>query len=191
MTMPIEYLNLAAQRSAANPAPYRQPEDYGYDFKSWISPYTKGAHTVNSVALVLQDWASDEKLTQGFNLSLQEYGRILDLATNRRLGCILKAIFDFHIEQTYVTNVFLFIKPGHMSSAIPAKDVLNCAQHYLLPELNIIKPNLILALGQQAHNALATLGVQHVQVPHPAARIGNTAVHINKWVAALKSNKPN
>lgn len=60
-----------------------------------------------------------------------------------------------------------------------------------MPELQIIQPKLILALGAHAHKALSQLGVQHVNVPHPAARISNTTAHLNHWVMALKSFKPN
>lgn len=35
-------------------------------------------------------WASDQKLSQGFNAKLQEHGRLVDLPTNRRLGVILQ-----------------------------------------------------------------------------------------------------
>ncbi|HEY6527322.1 MAG TPA: uracil-DNA glycosylase family protein [Cellvibrionaceae bacterium] len=167
---------------------YKQPEDYGYDFTGWISPYTKGAHRGNSIALVLQDWASDKKLLQGFNPSLQEHGRILELTTNRRLTEIIKAIFGVGIEDTYITNAFPFIKPGNMSSTIPAKDVLAAAKEFLIAELNIAQPKLILALGIQAGSVLSTLGVAHVSVPHPAARIGNTSAHINKWTGLLNEH---
>lgn len=185
MAMPIEYLKLASKRANSKPVPYKQPEDYGYDFSDWVSPYTKGAHALNSITLVLQDWASDEKLAQGFNPCLQEHGRILNLTTNRRLEEILKAVFGLEIEETYITNVFLFIKSGGMSNTIPAQHCLNCAQQYLRPELNIIKPKLIIALGTLAHNALSKLDIQHVSAPHPAARIGKTSTHISEWESEL------
>ncbi len=188
MPLPIEYLNLAAKRCKSAPAQYKQPEDYGYDFKNWVSPYTKGAHALNSIALVLQDWASDEKLAQGFNQSLQEKGRILNLATNRRLERILNAVFNLSIEETYITNVFLFIKPGAMSAAIPTKDILSCAKDFLATELKIIQPKLIIALGAQPHNALTTLGIKHITAPHPAARIGGDGAHIDKWLLAVSQN---
>lgn len=188
MGMPIEYLKIAAIRSKSKPVPYKQPEDYGYDFNDWVSPYTKGAHSLNSITLVLQDWASDEKLKQGFNPSLQEHGRILNLTTNRRLEEILKAVFGLEIEETYITNVFLFIKSGGMSNTIPAQHFLDCAKQYLRPELEIIKPKLIIALGAQAHNALSKLDIKHVSAPHPAARIGKTSIHIREWESELNKS---
>ena len=56
--MPAEYLELACKRRKTRMPGYSHPEDYGYEFQEWVSPYTKGAHTLGGIAIVLQDWAS-------------------------------------------------------------------------------------------------------------------------------------
>lgn len=185
--MPTEYLALAKARYEHVCAPYRQPEEFGYDFREWVSPYTKGAHVFGSIAVVLQDWASEDKLAGGRIEELQRYGRLRDLRTNRMLEQLLQQVLDFAIEEVYVTNAFPFVKVGSMSSRLNASDVRAAARHFASEELRIVKPKQVLALGAVAHLALVDAGVPCVRVPHPAARIGGLDEHAEAWSEALSS----
>ena len=60
--MPPRYLELAKKRADAKCPRHKQVEEFGYDFREWVSPFTKGACRLGGIALVLQDWASSEKL---------------------------------------------------------------------------------------------------------------------------------
>ena len=80
------YARLAAKRITTHWGDYCHPEDYGYDFREYVSPYTKGAgNPESSVMIVLQDWASHEGLvSRGLDPEIVKLGRDPSLLTNRR-----------------------------------------------------------------------------------------------------------
>jgi hypothetical protein len=82
------------------------PEDFGYDFRDWVSPYTKTACRLGSVAVVLQDWASADGLRAGPDPEVQEYGRTRGLRTNRMLEALLGRVFGLTLAEVYATNAF-------------------------------------------------------------------------------------
>lgn len=187
--MPSEYLALAEERVNYKLSGYGQPEDYGYDFKEWVSPYTKGAHQLGGIAIVLQDWASHDDLVDGIDMSIQEYGRdINNFKTNPRLEELLQRIFSIGIKDTYVTNVFPFIKPGDRSATIPIKHIKQVASRFVAKELKMAKPEVVLSLGNAAYYGLCKSGIESIHVPHPAARIGKIEQHENRWRESLKKH---
>lgn len=107
-----EYRELARSRVQARWHGYQQPEDFGYDFREWVSPYTKTACTIGGIALVLQDWASADGLRGGPVPDIQEYGRTRGLHTNKVLEALLGRLFGLALADVYATNAFPFIKPG-------------------------------------------------------------------------------
>lgn len=186
--MSIEYLALAAERAAAECAPHKQPEDFGYKFASWVSPYTKGANRMGGLAFVLQDWASEEGLRK-FNPDIQLHGRTPELLTNTRLEQLLKRVFDLGLADVYITNAFPFVKVGPMSAAIPVRDVRKAARRFLWRELQLVKPTHVFALGAVASKALCECRIASIRLPHPAARIGGLEKHEAAWRAALSVHR--
>ena len=185
--MSPEYLSLAQKRVEAICSPHKQPEDFGYDFRTWVSPYTKGAHKVGNVALVLQDWASADGLGVEPDPDIQLYGRTRNLLTNVRLEQLLREVLGLRLSDVYATNAFPFVKAGGMSASIRRRDVQNAASQFLALELKLANPAVVLALGAVAHSALLGCGVPCIRLPHPAARIGNVTQHERIWRAALSS----
>ncbi|MGQ0525450.1 MAG: uracil-DNA glycosylase family protein [Betaproteobacteria bacterium] len=183
--MPSEYLALARERAEARHPRYKQPEDFGYNFQEWVSPYTKGAHKIGSVALVLQDWASEAALTGPMNCQIREYGRNPTLRTNVRLAHVVEAVLGLSLADVYATNAFPFVKPGAMSSRLPTSDVKTAAGRFLRRELEIVRPTLTIALGHLACIALKHIDRDCIRVPHPAARIGGDTAHEQAWRSAL------
>ncbi len=185
-----EYLELAEKRVEADlghySKPYSQPEDYGYDFKNWVTPYTKGANVIGGIAIILQDWTSSEAISGGVDNEIQEYGRTLELGTSKKLEHLLNKFFNLKIEDTYATNVFPFIKEGKISEHIPIGDIRKSANIFLKREIEIVKPNLILALGNLAYSGLKSIDVDFVDLPHPAARIGSIEKHEKIWSRKLQ-----
>ncbi len=188
--MPRAYLALAEERAAERCAPYRQPESFGYNFRTWVSPYTKGAHCLGGYAIVLQDWASSEGLAGGPDPSVQQHGRTVTLRTNQVLEAMLANVLHVTLPQVYATNAFPFIKTGPMSARIPANDVLCAVRKFTCRELEIAEPKLVLALGKVAFVALSAAGVPCVRLPHPAARIGSLVAHESAWRNALLGHIP-
>jgi uracil-DNA glycosylase len=185
--MSQDYLRLARRRSSERLPGYSQPEDFGYDFREWISPYTKGAHAAGSVAIVLQDWASTETLSRGVDPGVQAIGRIAKLKTNSYLGMLLGRLFGLDVSETYITNAFPYIKSGSMSAPVPADHVTYTVEKFTRPELELAKPKLTFALGVLARDSLLRCGVECIGVPHPAARIGGIAEHERIWRQSLET----
>lgn len=183
--MPDTYLELAACRAAVKWPGYLQPEDFGYDFRDWVSPYSKGAHALGGIAIVLQDWSSTDALGRGLDPDVQEHGRTRGLLTNRRLETLVGRVFGLELQEVFVTNIFPFIKSGCISSPIPRRDAIRAATEFAKVELEIVRPTLTLALGRVPQSVLTAVGVQHVGLPHPAARIGDANAHEERWRAAL------
>jgi uracil-DNA glycosylase len=186
--MSAEYLALAAERVAMQCAPHRQPEDFGYDFRTWVSPYTKGANKTGGPMLVLQDWSSADGLSGQPNPDIQLYGRTPKLLTNRRLEQLLGIVLGLRLCDVYATNVFPFVKAGGMSAALRKSEVRNAARQFAVREVKLARPTVVLALGVVAHSVLRECEVSCIGLPHPAARIGGIAKHETAWRAALASS---
>ena len=95
------YLALAAERRAVHSELYGQPEDHGYEFTSWVSPYTKGANASGGIALVLQDWASVEGLGATPHPEIQLHGRAPWLLINKRLQDLLARVLGTNLSGIY------------------------------------------------------------------------------------------
>lgn len=179
--LPKEYLELAKLRATTRWANYSQPEDYGYDFTSWVSPYTKGAHTFGTVAIVLQDWSGSDTMKGLPDEEVQKFGRTINLKTNIRLEELLRRIMGKKIQDIYATNIFPFVKKGGISSYIPFSDIKKSASMFTKIELEIAHPKIVLALGNNAFYGLQSAGVSCIHLPHPAARIGSIEKHEKIW----------
>ena len=121
----------------------------------------------------------------GVDEAVQRFGRTPSLRTNIILDRLLNEVLGLSFSQVYATNIFPFIKPGGISAPIPPRDVLRAALEFVKPELEIVNPSLILTLGVVPGRILAKLGVQCIQLPHPAARIGGYERHCQIWKKRL------
>jgi len=175
-----QYLNLATQRYATRPGPFKNPEDLGFDFRRWISPYTKCAHTIGDIAIVLQDWGSVHgfrKIKPEVRRLIQETGRNPYLRTNTRLDFVLEKVFGKHIGDVYITNAFPYVKPGSMSSRISMSTLKKTVVQFTIPELELANPKKIFVCGAATFAAISgvcagsVLRDRLIKVPHPAARI--------------------
>lgn len=183
--MSPEYLSLAAKRVNTTWPPYMQPEDFGYDFREWVSPYTKGACKIGGLAIVLQDWASADGLSGDPNPNVQRFGRTRSLLTNKRLEAALMGATGLTLEETYATNAFPFIKPGGMSSNLRLSDLVRAVNEFTLPELELARPTLVIALGAMTFKALHRCGVEAIALPHPAARGMSSRGYVEMWRSAI------
>jgi uracil-DNA glycosylase len=184
-SLPPAYSELARSRVQARWPGYQQPEDFGYDFRDWVSPYTKTACTLGGIALVLQDWASADGLRGGPVPDIQEYGRTRGLRTNKVLASVLGRVFGLALADVYATNAFPFVKRGNMSSDLLFGDVVKAVRLFAAAELAIVRPTMVIAVGAVAHAALERVGIASLRVPHSAARIGNAGAHELAWRKAL------
>jgi restriction system protein len=135
--------------------------DSGYYDGDWISPWSISACNLDAdLMIVAQDWSSTETLESqrwsdpALKEARRRCGHDADLATNRNLKALLKRHFELEFADTFATNVFVFIKRGKISAKIPAKDLTYCAETYTLPLIEIVRPHMVLCLGQDTFNAV-------------------------------------
>lgn len=110
----LQYAELARKRVETRWPGYAHPEDFGYDFREYVSPYTKGAGNLDADYLfVLQDWASAEGLAaRGVVADIQRLGRDPTIRTNQRFSALLADTLGLTFADVYISNAFVFVKPG-------------------------------------------------------------------------------
>ena len=114
---------LATKRQRARWPGYKGIGDYhnGVYECPYVSPYTKSAGNVDAdIMVVLQDWTSDEDIRRDVDSDAVTYGYTRGLHTNRNLVRLLEEHFDAALTDIYGTNLFPFIKMGHMGRVFPA-----------------------------------------------------------------------
>ena len=125
---------------------------YECDF---VSPYTKSAGNVDAeIFVLLQDWSSDESLRCSLDSDCVRYGLTRTFPTNKRLVELLRHHFGVELGDVYATNLFPFIKKGGISSSIPIGDLVRAAQEFALPQIQIVRPKLVICLGLNTFNAV-------------------------------------
>lgn len=186
-------LALAKLRQATRWPGYTSIADYhdGVYECDLVSPYTKTAGNVNAEAMVLlQDWSSDESLSQPLDENARRLGYTPTLPTNRRLEQLLKTTFGLSLSDIYGTNLFPFVKPGGMSRPIPSRDLIRAAREFALPQIAIVSPRLVICLGlvtfdalRRAHG-LARAGKMEPAINSPFT-VGNSRVWCQAHTGAL------
>lgn len=159
---------LARKRKAHRTSSYANISDFQqgiYDLKDNVTPWTNGAGNLNAELMIVgQDWASAEWLSNPVNKVYASIGRNPNLETNKNLDRYLR-LFGFNFEDVYATNAFVFIKYGKMSARIPAEDFLQSIKDYLIPQIEIIQPKMVVCLGAQTLNGLRkALGYRSIKV---------------------------
>lgn len=134
--------------------PINRYEEGAYEC-DYVSPYTKSAKNVNAqVAIVLQDWASDDSLRGPLDQGAALLGYTPTAPTNVKLIQLLKTHFDLSIGDIFATNLFPFIKPGGMKAGIPAGLMLDAAKEFADPQIRIVRPKLVVCLGIAVFNTM-------------------------------------
>ncbi len=146
--------------------------DGKYDAQPWVTPWTISACNVNAdLMLIAQDWTSEKRISNPkFNDHMAILGQEPTLQTNKRISELLNRHFSIDFKDTFSTNHFVFIKPGMMNAAIASKDFDYCARKYTFPQLDIVKPKMVICLGGSVgHSLLRVLG-------HPKKSFGELKI---------------
>ena len=157
MSKKSKLLQLARKRQEARWVGYKRIGDYccGAYECDYVSPYTKSANNVHSkIFVLLQDWSSDSDLSGRFDVDAATIGYTRASPTNKNLQSLLWHRLEVTLAQVYVTNLFPFIKMGAMNSTIPTKDLLRAAKEFAIPQIEIVKPQLVICLGLETFNSL-------------------------------------
>jgi uracil-DNA glycosylase len=126
-----------------------------YDCDDHVSPWSKSAQNVDATIMVVgQDWSSEDRLREPINYHRVEHGYDPDVVTNKNLQRLLKEHLGKQFSDVYATNAFPFIKPGRMNASIPEDDMKLAVQEFLLPQIEIIEPQIVICLGLDTFNAV-------------------------------------
>jgi len=104
--------------------------------------------------IVGQDWTSEEQLRGPVNDHSVMHGYDPDAVTNINLQRLLKEHLGKEFSDVYATNAFPFIKPGGISAPIPAAHMRLAVKEFLLPQIEIVEPQIVICLGLSVFNAL-------------------------------------
>jgi restriction system protein len=104
---------------------------------------------------MLQDWSSAEFLSKAWSESSAVLGREPSLPTNRTLDRLLREHLALDIGDTYGTNLFPFIKPGGIAGGIRMSELRRAAREFGWPQIEVVAPRLVIALGLDVYRALA------------------------------------
>jgi restriction system protein len=133
--------------------------------RDFVSPYTQSACNVDSeVFVMLQDWSCDDELRGPFKPDRADLGHDENWPTNRKLKELLRESLGLSLSDVYATNLFPFIKRGNASSRIKREHMVRAARDFALPQISIIRPKIVIALGVETFNALReALGLPRVR----------------------------
>jgi restriction system protein len=152
------YLNLVRKRQSDTWVGYHNLSEYhgGLYECDHVCPNSLFAGDLNAkVMVMMQDWASDERLRRPATVTKETFlGFDPDLRTNINLGNYLNKYLGMKFEDTFITNLFPFIKNGAMNASISHKDMVRAAREFAMAQIEIVKPEIVLVFGMNAFNAL-------------------------------------
>ena len=134
---------------------FTQVETWHKDcFNSYVTPFTKSACNYDSpIMIVAQDWGSSDSMIK-ISQSDKVLGYTPNLSTNKNLHILLNKFFKLRFDQVYATNLFVFIKPGSISSRISNKLLDYSAKKYTAKEIELVTPKLVICLGAATYSRL-------------------------------------
>lgn len=123
-----------------------------------VVPWTISACNVDAdLMLIAQDWASEDFLA---NLNDEDrrlqklLGQVPRLDTNKNLARKVLPQFGLTFADTYATDVFAFVKHGAMTARISFTDLTLSGARYTLPQIEIVRPKMVICLGSASFNAV-------------------------------------
>jgi restriction system protein len=121
----------------------------------FVSPWSKSAHNVAAKVMVVgHDWSSEKWMSGPVDEESAKLGYSSRFVTNKNLFGLLNRHFRLAFKDVYATNAFPFIKGGRSQGSIRSKDMRWAVREFLLPQIKIIKPRLVLCLGLAVYDAI-------------------------------------
>lgn len=171
---------------------YNNVGDYhdGAYESEWVSPYTKSACNVDAeLMILLQDWASDDRMQGPIHEHKRDFGYSPELSTNKNLFRLLKNHFGLELEDTFATNVMPFVKLGKMNASIPRRDMVRAAKEFAIPQIEIVGPTTAVCLGLPAFNSIRiSLGHKPVRTIDEGVKLPFMYKQTEIWCQAHTGN---
>jgi len=121
----------------------------------YVSPWSISAHDVDTDVMVVgHDWSSEEWMKRPIDNESAQRGYSSKFRTNKNLFDLLDRHLNLKFDETYATNAFPFVKRGQSQGSIRSEDMTWAVQTFLLPQIEIIEPQLVICLGLAVYNAL-------------------------------------
>ena len=141
----------------------------------FVSPWTKSACNLDADLMIVgQDWVSEPFLREHSDV-LRQLGYDPKLPTNKNLQDLLRDQFGLSLSEVYATNVFIYVKSGDMSASLSMHDLTDCAERFLLPQIEIVRPQMAICLGQKTFAAVRrALALPALSLKDAANPIGHT-----------------
>tara|TARA_R110000868_G_scaffold93789_12_gene259346 strand:+ start:112 stop:768 length:657 start_codon:yes stop_codon:yes gene_type:complete len=146
-----QLLSLAKARQQASWPGFANLTDFhdGYYECDVVSPWSLSAGNVGSdVMIVGQDWAASDLLGAPPNSEIKRSGYDPALPTNNNLQRLLHAKLGLRWDEVYATNMMPLIKLGDMGARLPVAAARWAAEHFLLPQVRIVSPLIVICLGR-------------------------------------------
>ena len=154
-----------------------------YDQHNYVSPWSISSHNLDSDVLIfLQDWSSQDAIAPKVDEDARKFGYTPRMPSNKNLISFVQKYLGKCLDEVYITNLFVFVKPGDLSASIPRGDMDYCVKTYAIPQIDIISPKLVICLGASTYNSLRrSLGEKPVKLAkgleEPAIRRGNSKIY--------------
>jgi hypothetical protein len=154
-------LTRARRRDINVPNGHCQIGDYHcgiYDLAPHVVPWSISAANYDAdVMLIAQDWNSHDNLSGPINTTQVATGQIPSLVSNRRVKQLLNKYLDICFCDTYATDLYPFVKPGSMTTPIHTRHLSYAAASYAIPQIDIIRPKVVICLGVEVFRVLHRL----------------------------------
>jgi len=123
---------------------------------------------LNAFAIVVgQDWGNEAgfKRQSGLDKPSPTNTLLKDLLESAGLQISLPSGVP-HRDELFFTNAILCLKPDRDQKSPQSQWLANCSAHFLKPQIELVRPALVICLGECAYNAvLDTYGIRPGQVP--------------------------
>jgi len=167
-----ELRELARKRKAARMKGYCVLADFhnGAYACDYVSPWSISAHNEDADVMVVgHDWSSEDWMKRPVDKESARRGYSSKFQTNKNLFDLLRRHLGLEFEQVYATNAFPFIKKGRSQGSIATGDMIWAIQEFLLPQIEIIRPQLVVCLGLAVYNGIRRSSKRNVVRPLAAA----------------------
>ncbi|MEL6566478.1 MAG: hypothetical protein AAFQ59_18695 [Pseudomonadota bacterium] len=168
---------IAARRAFALPG-YPTLAEAGFD-GPYVSPIQMTSGALSGPLLMSKDWL-DAPSAARHRDELQRQGYLSDNPFNQVIDRVL-ALLGLARADIYITPIFHLLTPRR-SSTIPVAHARASFDAVGRHELMGRRP---VALGTDSARVLRHFGVEHVEAPHPSARIGSYDARARRIAAAV------
>jgi DNA polymerase len=134
--------------------PYNCKKEYD---SSHIGPWSRWQGNLDAQLMVIgQDWGTPEYYKRWYGLDDPSNYTCVKLAKLlSSIGIIIPNPTNFEQDgEIFLTNAILCLKPGNLQDPVKGEWFQNCGKKFLKPLIQLVKPKILVALGEKAYIAI-------------------------------------